>query len=489
MATVSKYWQLVRLSNTGKRRVELIEEARTFFEQNFPNLSDQSNIADGSIQQALLLMMNDAKAAASVNRVPPAELCLKCCISHQIEKVCIHLEAQFGLQHGFSREDLFPLVLDEEGLTRQPRQAAKGYRSIADQVLQSFEPGRGTLNTWVIRQVKHHPEVKAFLREQGVYLATDWGLLNDLNPQQLPRILSDFYTLSTREVELATALLHSYHLIYRQDRLRQKQQGLLSSKAVCLPPTLEQLLRIATDLQSRCNVLFSADNILQRLQSLAQQLRQYRLSSSGGKLPTESLDLIPDQAFSTPLLLSDNSEENDQREFLRYYRSAFSRCLDQALAQCVVERCQYLQKKSSQKKSSQTAKLFVQALHLFHCQGQSMGDIAPQVGLNAQFQVTRLLKLKEFRANIQGRLLQLLMTEVLEQARLYRDSPSADLSVREFLPAFKQQIETALAEQIEQTIQQAESEAAVAKHRPLDSLLARRLCHYLDSQSGLDCPA
>jgi predicted RNase H-like nuclease len=116
----------------------------------------------------------------------------------------------------------------------------------------------------------------------------------------------------------------------------------------------------------------------------------------------------------------------------------------------------------------------VKALHLFHCQGQSMGEIAPQIGLQAQFQVTRLMKLKEFRTSVRSKLLQMLLESVIDKAKTYAD-PS-------HLQHLNQQIEADLNEDISIIMQQSEAEAAVAKHCPLRSLFAQRLCDYLNTR-------
>ena len=102
-----------------------------------------------------------------------------------------------------------------------------------------------------------------------------------------------------------------------------------------------------------------------------------------------------------------------------------------------------------------------------------MTDIAPEIGLQKQYEVTRLLKLKEFRADVRQRLLVALRDRVLEKAK--------DFANPDRLRSLDQQIDAALNEQIDAVIQQAESEASVAKNRPLSSLFARKLCQHLDT--------
>ena len=103
-----------------------------------------------------------------------------------------------------------------------------------------------------------------------------------------------------------------------------------------------------------------------------------------------------------------------------------------------------------------------------------MGEIATRLGLKAQYQVSRLLKLKELRADVRQRLLLGLRQQVLNLAQTYTDPAR--------LHQLDQQLDSALDDQIAAVMQQAEAEASVAHHRPPASLLARRLCHHLQGQ-------
>jgi predicted RNase H-like nuclease len=128
-----------------------------------------------------------------------------------------------------------------------------------------------------------------------------------------------------------------------------------------------------------------------------------------------------------------------------------------------------------QSQDPQKAQKFVTALELFYGQGWSMGEIAPKVNLQAQFQVSRLLKLKSFRADIQQRFLVLLRDRVINEALAYTDP--------ERLQALNEQIEEALDEQVTQVMQEAAKEASTATSKKnqttTTSLFAKRLCHCL----------
>ena len=101
-----------------------------------------------------------------------------------------------------------------------------------------------------------------------------------------------------------------------------------------------------------------------------------------------------------------------------------------------------------------------------------MSEIASVVGLKAQFQVSRLLKLKEFRADIRQKMLSQLRELTLVQAAKY--------AIPQQLKQLEQQVEIALEEQITALIQEAEAEASTANNSYPSSLFAQRLCRYLD---------
>ncbi|MEB3355115.1 MAG: hypothetical protein VKK04_00095 [Synechococcales bacterium] len=467
MGAIARYWRLVRINSGGRRVVAEIVAAKALISQVFPALMNQFQVADGEIQPVLFDIFHHHPASSERTA---AEYCLRCVVSHHIEQVCIQLELRFGYQHSFSRYDLFGLVLEDDGRSPLPP-PVEGPRSLVRQILTTFDPAQARLATWVMRQVRHHPEVKAFLQEQGVCLVTDWALLKDTRVDQARQILTDFHALVTEEVNQAGQLLQTYHAVYRGDRLRQQQQGQIKGRAECVPPTPEQLERMAAILQAQTHFPWSAERVMERLQSLARHLRQYRVYSRSGALPTESLDQPNTQelAAAVPAPLPDDEREA-REDFLNFYRDHLVVCLDQAVAQVMGDRLNYLQRKKPQ-----MVQPFLQALHLFHCRGYSMGEIAPLVGLKAQFQVTRLMKLKEFRASVQALLIKLLFDHVFDQAQSYLEV--------ERLQALAQQIAAALSEDVAALMQRAEAEATAVKHRPLTSLFAQRLCCYLETRS------
>ncbi|NJM46170.1 MAG: hypothetical protein HC860_08290 [Alkalinema sp. RU_4_3] len=191
-----RYWNLVRLGEGGDRRTEVLPQVKLWFEAHVPGGLD-----DGEIQKRLF-----------ASQEKQAQLALRCFVSHQIEQVCQQLAMQFGGSHGFGRRELLAYVLDDDGRDRT------SYQPLSVKILESFDPSRASLSTWAMRLVKHHRELNQFLVECGVYLLSDWAILNDTNGPKLRRILTEYQPTARTEIERAAALLDAYHEVYRGDR-------------------------------------------------------------------------------------------------------------------------------------------------------------------------------------------------------------------------------------------------------------------------------
>ncbi len=464
MGTISKYWRHIKINSSGSRQILEIAEAKEFFTSNFPEYLTVSEVPDLKIQRQLLEWMGDnSDTNLEINSLL-AERCLLCFISWQIEGVCEKLAANFGKNYGFKSRDLFPYVLTDDGrISSKTKQTSAP--SFAQEILQSFDQNQGSLATWTIRKVKQHSELNSFLLECGVYLISDWALLNDTPPKQLEKIFSRFYNFTPLETQESLNILSSYHAIYRVQR---RQQRLSSSGKKCLPPTTEQLEQIAQLIETKTGKNISPKVLMTKLQNLASQLREYRIYVRSGSLPTIPLDTSKNQSLANKVSVSQDPDTIDEEnEFLTNYRQQFVQSLDAAIAEVTDVWIELLKGKKSPK-----AEQFIQALHLYHCQGKSMTEIAKDVGLKAQYQVTRLLKLKSFRADIRQQLLITLRHRILELAKDYTNPQS--------LKTLDKQIEIALDEQVNQVFQEAQAEGYTSSHHYTESLFAKRVCSYLD---------
>ncbi|MFP4102925.1 hypothetical protein [Coleofasciculus sp.] len=475
--TASRYWSAIAIDAAGRRQVREITTAKAFFLESFPDFTPDTQVSDTQVQRQLWYWMHEAEGAGGAGdacRDAPwrvweadqssiAQLCLKCFMSGQIDYVCRGLASRFGAEHGFTSTDLLPFVLDED--IGKPRRHSPTYQSFLDEILQSFDPEQSSLATWTTRLVKHHKPLNQFLLEHGIYLVSDWAILNDTKPKQLHRIFAEFHNLTPPEIQHAQQLLEAYHAIYRSQRLKQRLAGV---KGKCHPPTPEQLQQMAQCL----SLPLRPETLLSQLQLIASRLREYRIYVRGGKLKSQSLDATPNEPIDIPY---SEPTPDQQSEFLTAYRQQFLKGLDTAIAQITGDRTRKLQRRDSQK-----AQQFLTALHLFHCQGQSMSDIARNFNYKGQFQISRLLKLKVLRADIQRELLVYLSDRILEKAQRYTN--------RQRLQTVHQQIQDAIAEQVTQVIEEAATEASTAtneRHHKTRSLFTQRLCLYLDNRSNI----
>ena len=327
MSTANRYWKLVKLDATGLTRSRELPEVRQFFQSQFPELVDP--VPHNQVQTALMEIARPPTSIGSQAARHEAELSLRCFISKQIEQTCIQLELQFGEMHGVRRSELFPIVLDDDGrLWTEVSQ----YQSVAKHILKTFDPQRANLSTWTIRLVKHHRELNQFLLECGVYLLSDWAILNDTTPRKLQRVCAGSLTLA--EIDQSMRVLESYHKVYRRDRLIARQTG---AKGSCPQPTEAQLSEMAGDLG------IASEGVLRQLKSLAARLRADRIAIRSGKMNTVSIHGTGDEDSREMDIATPEGESEDDRAadaFITIYREAFSQALRQALKDAIGARSQ-----------------------------------------------------------------------------------------------------------------------------------------------------
>ncbi len=457
MSIAHHYWTFLRLEPAGSYRSIPRPEALAFLETASGPIGDLELASDEAIQSHLFEQMGDAL----IDPETLAQLCLRCFISQQIVQACLSLVNQFGTNHQFQTSDLLPLVLEDDG-----RIPMGNYPSVARQTLDTFQASSGSLHNWVIRLVRQHREVHQFLLERGLCLISDWAILNDTPIDRLQRILTDFYHLSPSEIQPTCLLLETYRAIYLADRLHQRRQQ-TNRPRQCPAPTQAQIQRMSDRLQQHTNNAYDPNVILSQLSNLAKRLRQYRISIRSGQLLTQSMDIPKIQATveSKELITDDHEDLATQNEFLQQYRQIFLQALDRSLEQVIQDRM-------TKAKNPEKADRFLKALNLFYRQRLSMTEIAVEIGVQRQDNVTYLLKLKDLRTDVRNLMLRQLQEAVLEKATEYLDPDR--------LEGLSQKLDDALTEQVEHLIQAEEKRTKTPKDLMQESLFAQRLGRYLD---------
>jgi len=285
-------------------------------------------------------------------------------------------------------------------------------------------------------------DLQRALSGHGIYLASDWAILNHATLLQVERRLAG--QLSQIQLERTMLVLASFHSVYRHDRLQRVGAG-----QRCAAPTAEQLARMGKQLATAGLPDYKPEQILRSLRFLACQLRQIK--------PTA----IPlDETVATPSPLPD-----EQDEFLAHYQIQVRRCLKQAIRLVFDQKLADLQQANPAKTAA-----FMQALSLFFLNKMPMAQIAPLVGLQKQFQVTRLLDLTRLRAEVRQQWLDLMRYELPRMLRHYLESDQLQQLER---------LDGLLEDSIDRIMAEDRADCYSAGHRS-NSLFKSCLCRYLN---------
>jgi hypothetical protein len=457
MGDASIYWRLVKIDGAGGVIIKDIAAAQIFFVQVFGTTDD---VTEDDIQRQLLQLYGSGGN--------DAEICLRCFLSRIIFEVCQDLAMTFGTKHHhFSSSDLLPYVLDDRDYKST---LVSSYQPFSLQILQSFNSQRGSLKTWATMKVRQHLQLNKFLLERGIYLVSDWAILNDTKSSQIKRILNEFHHCTDIEIQQAQLLLLCYHQVCRYQHLQQVQTGGMPCKA----PTTAQLENIARNIQNQSGRIISPDTVMVQLQELASQLRNYRISVRGRSLPTQSLNVTGGENYCSQInniaAPPTDDDENDRMEFLQFYEEQFLICLQNALAIVIEAKVEQFRRKKNDKSQD-----FLTALELLHCQNMSMTDIASHLGMRAQDAVTKLLKLNHFRNDVKREMLAILKPIVTLKASIYLNP--------EQLQEINEELTNILDAEINTVIENAKSELHNVKSSTITTVFSKKLCEYLDSRN------
>lgn len=387
MTVAWKYWTHVRLEMSGNLKRQEILVLKAFFQQQF-QVEATGDVPDSLVQTRLSeLRATDPLAAG----------CLRCFVSHQILAVCTDLNQKFQLQRYFNQSELLAYVLNDIN-PLQSFESEAIYLPLACKITQSFQPAQSSLAYWTKRLVLQHKDLYRALASSGIYIASDWAILNHTPPARVQRQFNGL--IHQQQLERILLILTSFHAVYRQDRL------LAGAGQRCPEPTPQQLERMAIHLTAaglpHCPPeQIPPEQILRTLRGLAADLRQ----PQGVAIPLND-------SLSAP-----NPQPDEHEEFLAHYQIQVRRCLKQAIRQVFDARLAELQQKNPAK-----AAAFMQALTLFFLNKLPMAQIAPLVGLQKQFQVTRLLNLTQLRAEVRQQWLRLMHRELPQILQQYLES-------------------------------------------------------------------
>lgn len=495
---IDRYFIQVRLLSSGSLKKVEICAAKAFLQRQFPELTETTDLSHQEIQRRLVLAMqssftsdtpnhsdiysetDSSPTSDATNDAMLAECCLRCFVSHHISLVCIELEQRFRGQSSFRAVDVLPHVLSDTNPYKSKQDYEKSYQQdyiarkndqleaeftaskdyrfqvpLAIHIVHTFDPNKGNLIAWTKLLTLQHRELNRVLAEYGIHRKTDWAILNHHTPARVKRLLSGI--LTDTEIQSMSVVLESYHAIYRSARSSFQQAG-----KPCKDPDQAQLEAMVHDLEKR-GVGYSPEQVMQTLRALALKLR-YRQ-------PESSEEFLRNRSQSQP-----SAEEREQELFLQYQQELLCECLNQVVKQVLDEHLNHLRQKKP-RKSSKLPKdqLFLEAMQLFYCEGKSMTEIAPMIGRQQEYQVSRLLELKTLREQVREPWLNLTCNRVSCLLAAYIGSEQPDQR--------QQQLDQLMAVQIDQIIAEDETNS-YRRQRAANTVFADGFRNYLTSQ---DC--
>ncbi|MDJ0575123.1 MAG: hypothetical protein QNJ65_08150 [Xenococcaceae cyanobacterium MO_234.B1] len=454
MVNHANYWILRGVNSFGQYQSQEIPEAEAFFLEYFEGQIQRDRIEHREIQYTLFGWYRNEETEAQLN----AGFCLRCFVSNCIYQFCLSTEQKYRETYGLSRNDLFPVLLDIIPQNYVARSRVGD--SLISDIINTFDLSKdSSLSTWTSIKVKGNREYKIVLKFYGIVEVTDWLILVKTTPGKLERKLRQ-QGYSESEIQEYGNLLEAFHQVYRTKLLairreintQRKAEGKGKSHKPYPPPTNDQLKQISKILNISRQL--EPQEVLNKLKNIAHILRN---------------NTIPEPINE----LSENTENptpNLDRELEIVIYNQIEDILFTVTNQVIEAKINYFMNKKTPK--IQKANNLILGLNLFYCQGYSMGEIANQLELSGQSQVSRLLKLKELREDVSRNTISILKDSLKAQVTKLLTEP-------EKLAILDNKIQEFIEPEIQEVIQEAEAEVFDSKNKTRKSLLARTVCQCL----------
>ena len=304
-------------------------------------------------------------------------LCLRCRLSHPLEA---WLKATFNAhheRHGIELKAMASYALDDEGaLTiRCSKESTadftysmisslrKGPTSpFSAEILRSFDPALCGLPHWARLKIQSNNELKAYFKQHGLLLISDWALLRNSSPRRVQEACQA-HLRSSATIESLIALHRGFMPLY--DLAKQEFKA-LTGKSSGWQPGLEFLQQL--------DPAQEPFNTKERLLAIAKAIRQLLTGSAN-----QSLDQSLEAGYE-PVTPSSASSDGPEPAALKVLiDAALERAMDNLLPA-------ELQKEAIKFSKDEGRKL---AFELYG-QGLSQRDIAQQVN-HKQAWVSNLL--------------------------------------------------------------------------------------------------
>jgi len=315
-----EYSELRQLLAGGSIQGKALEGCAVLVQSLAPGTSEPSRELD----RALLL-------AATEQPDPHPLLGLRCRISHALEAWLLVTYRAHHNSRGINLAAMASYALDDDGAlairtgpqSKQPFTYAqlalmpKGLISpFSAEVLRSYDASLCGLPHWARLKIQSHNELKAYFRQHGLLLISDWALLRNSSPTRV-RLACEQHLRSGDTIETLCALHSRYGPLYDAAKVGHKQA---TGKASGWQPDLPFLRELALDQDP-----FATN---ERLKAIASAIRQLMTEQA-----TKSLDEAAEAGYepADPASLSTASSQDEghsSAELTALINAALQRAMD-----------------------------------------------------------------------------------------------------------------------------------------------------------------
>ena len=258
-------------------------------------------------------------------------LCLRCRISHPIEALLGSIHRPNHKKYGLDLIDMASYVLDDAGGSELRSglpfcwsallaQSAGKLHPFSAEVLRSYEPSRSSLSLWARTAARGNTGLKAYLRQHGLLLISDWALLADIT-QTRNRNAWQRCGPGALTAEQAAALHQAYcqHYGPAKDAYR-KITGRNSGWSPLVDPGFLEAIAPGQ----------SPATTAEHLQAMARAIRHFMAGDPSRAVPAEEeADALADSATLSSVV--DTSEVSDASELRQRITAALDRAAAAAL--------------------------------------------------------------------------------------------------------------------------------------------------------------
>ena len=317
---MGQYQELQTLNQEGVVRTDTQTEAAAYLIRCFGAEPEPSRGVD-----------LDLLGSAQESSDPLPLLCLRCRISHALEAWLLVTYRAHHNSRGINLAAMASYTLDDEGAltirtapqSKEPFTYAqlalmpKGLISpFSAEVLRSYDASLCGLPHWARLKIQSHNELKAYFRQHGLLLISDWALLRNSSPTRV-RQACEQHLRSGDTIETLCGLHSCYGPLYDEAKLAYKQA---TGKASGWQPDLPFLRELAPAQDP-----FATN---ERLKAIASAIRQLMTEQA-----TKSLDEAAEAGYepADPASLSTASSTDEgpsSAELTALINTALQRAMD-----------------------------------------------------------------------------------------------------------------------------------------------------------------